>query len=92
MDCNYYHQFQESDLILRDYLALDRTKLANERTFLAYIRTALAIIIISGSIYTFFPHELGLIVLSCILLAVAACVFLFAIYRFGTLHRELMKF
>jgi len=28
-----------NNLILRDYLALDRTKLANERTFLSYIRT-----------------------------------------------------
>ena len=27
------------DMILRDYLALDRTFLANERTLLAYIRT-----------------------------------------------------
>jgi len=27
------------NMILRDYLALDRTKLANERTFLSYIRT-----------------------------------------------------
>ena len=26
-------------MILRDYLALDRTVLANERTFLAYLRT-----------------------------------------------------
>ena len=28
-----------NDLILRDYLALDRTILANERTLLAYLRT-----------------------------------------------------
>ncbi len=27
--------------ILRDYLALERTKLANERTYLSYIRTSL---------------------------------------------------
>ncbi len=29
------------EIILRDYLALERTKLANERTFLAYLRTSL---------------------------------------------------
>lgn len=29
------------DLILRDYLALERTKLANERTLFSYIRTSL---------------------------------------------------
>ena len=27
------------EMILRDYLALDRTVLANERTFLSYLRT-----------------------------------------------------
>ena len=30
-----------SELILRDYLAIERTKLANERTFLSYIRASL---------------------------------------------------
>ena len=30
---------EENKLILRDLLALERTKLANERTFLAYFRT-----------------------------------------------------
>lgn len=30
-------------LIMRDYLATDRTTLANERTLLAYIRTAIAL-------------------------------------------------
>lgn len=33
------------ELILRDYLALDRTRLANERTLLAYIRTALMLVV-----------------------------------------------
>ncbi|MDD4605618.1 MAG: DUF202 domain-containing protein, partial [Dysgonamonadaceae bacterium] len=29
------------EIILRDYLALERTRLANERTLFSYIRTAL---------------------------------------------------
>jgi len=29
------------EIILRDYLALERTKLANQRTLLAYLRTSL---------------------------------------------------
>src|SRR5690554_3712046 len=32
-------------IILRDYLALERTKLANERTLLAYTRTSLYMIL-----------------------------------------------
>ncbi len=31
----------ENDLIVRDFLARQRTKLANDRTLLAYIRTSL---------------------------------------------------
>ena len=33
-----YNTFRD-EMILRDYLALDRTVLANERTLLAYLRT-----------------------------------------------------
>ena len=35
---NNYNAFQ-NEMILRDYLTLDRTILANERTLLAYLRT-----------------------------------------------------
>ncbi len=31
----------QDNLILRDYLAIDRTRMANKRTFLAYVRTSL---------------------------------------------------
>ena len=33
------------EIILRDYLALERTRLANERTLFSYIRTALYLIL-----------------------------------------------
>ncbi len=36
---------KKKDLIVRDWLAIERTKLANERTFLAYFRTALFIFV-----------------------------------------------
>lgn len=39
MEKNYI--IDPDKMILRDYLAKDRTKLAMERTFLAYVRTAL---------------------------------------------------
>jgi putative membrane protein len=41
-DLNTYNSTEEK--ILRDYLALDRTKLANERTFLAYLRTVIGLV------------------------------------------------
>lgn len=33
----------KKELILRDLLAIERTKMANERTFLAYFRTSVAL-------------------------------------------------
>lgn len=38
-----YAEFKREEMILRDWLALDRTVLANKRTFLAYARTAMAL-------------------------------------------------
>ena len=38
-------QLTREELILRDHLALDRTRLANERTLLAYLRTALMLMV-----------------------------------------------
>ena len=38
-----YDDVNKEEMITRDYLALDRTELANSRTLLAYIRTAVAV-------------------------------------------------
>ena len=51
---NPYQRFRNRELTLSDYLAVDRTVLANERTVLAYGRTFLAMIIIGGSCIKFF--------------------------------------
>ncbi|MFH0796608.1 MAG: DUF202 domain-containing protein [Candidatus Omnitrophota bacterium] len=54
MEHDTYSKFTDKELILRDYLATDRTILANERTFLAYIRTALSIFGVGVSFLQFF--------------------------------------
>lgn len=38
------------DLVLREYLAIERTKLANERTLLTYIRTGLYFLVAGSTI------------------------------------------
>lgn len=67
-----YAQHPQTDLILRDHLAIDRTVLANERTFLAYVRTSLAFLVVGGSILKFFTgiwiHVAGL---ACLVLSAA---------------------
>lgn len=49
-----YSQFRGQKLTLNDYLAIDRTILANERTLLAYGRTALALAVVGGTLIKFF--------------------------------------
>jgi putative membrane protein len=51
---NPYQRFRNRELTLSDYLAIDRTVLANERTALAYGRTFLAMLVIGGSCIKFF--------------------------------------
>ena len=48
-----YSRFRNTELILRDELAVDRTCLANERTLLAYLRSAIALMIAGVSIMQF---------------------------------------
>jgi len=40
-----YEFDNKEEIILRDYLALERTRLANERTLFAYIRTSLYLVL-----------------------------------------------
>ncbi len=50
------------DMILRDYLAIDRTILSNERTFLGYIRTTLTMIVVGISLVKLFNTSLTTLV------------------------------
>jgi len=48
-----YSEFNNSNLILRDHLAIDRTLLANERTLLAYLRSGVAMVMAGFTIIHF---------------------------------------
>ena len=60
---NPYNGIQKGDLILRDYLAIDRTVMANEVSFMSYIRTALTMVVAAMTFLKFFDipevHLLG---------------------------------
>lgn len=82
---NPYSQFAKKELSLNDYLAIDRTVLANERTLLSYIRTSLALLIIGGTCFKFFD-VLWLNVLGLIFMAVAVLVVLRGWTRYRRMH------
>lgn len=50
-----YEKFSKGELILRDELAIERTRLAEERTYLAYIRTGMSMILGGVFFLGYFP-------------------------------------
>lgn len=44
------NDIMNKDLVLREYLAIERTKLANERTLLTYIRTGLYFLVAGSTL------------------------------------------
>jgi putative membrane protein len=87
----FYRDLPETDLILRDVLAVDRTILANERTFLAYIRTALAFLITGVGLVKFFD---SIVVngFGWFLMLVTALTFLHGARRFNGTKQALLIF
>ena len=79
------------ELILRDHLALVRTRLANERTLLSYIRSALYLLI--GGIALLQLEDYGDLRWAGILSLVLCVLFvLIGLYRYHTLRRQLDRF
>ena len=80
----------DQEVILRDYLAIERTRLANERTLLSYIRSSLYLLL--GSIALFqiknYPNFEYLALAS---LVFSIIFFVIGVYRFTLLKRSLKK-
>lgn len=51
-----YARIDQNRMILRDYLAIDRTILSNQNTFLAYVRTALTLFVAGVTFIRFFDQ------------------------------------
>lgn len=76
--------------ILRDFLAMERTTLANERTLFAYIRSALYLIL--GAIAILQLQDFASIEwLAYVIIAVAVIMFFFGIIRYQILQKKLNK-
>ena len=80
----------DEKIILRDYLAIERTRLANERTLLSYIRSSLYLLI--GSIAFFqlkdFPNFKYLALVS---LVFSVVFFVIGVIRFRLLKKSLKR-
>ena len=90
-DHNPYENFQPGDLIVRDHLALDRTKLANERTLLAYLRSGISLMLAGATLYHFAQSPwLEWVGAGCVPLGLLTLVF--GSWRFFSTARRLRRF
>ncbi len=81
---------RKEEIILRDYLAIERTKLANERTLLSYIRASLYLVI--GGIAFLGMKELEEIKhVGFASLGISITMLVIGIIRFYQLNRQLDK-
>jgi putative membrane protein len=80
----------DSEIILRDYLAIERTRLANERTLLSYIRSSLYLLL--GGVAFFQLHIVpNFKYLAFVSLFFSVIFLVIGIYRFMILKKSLKK-
>jgi putative membrane protein len=86
-----YDQFDNTELVLRDKLAIDRTRLANERTVLAYLRTAFMLIIAGATAIKLFGDSSTAVATGWALVALGVAVALFGGWRFVAMRRTIQR-
>jgi putative membrane protein len=79
---------KREQIILRDYLALERTSLANERTLFSYLRSGIYMVI-AGFAFLQLKQFMNLEWLSYILFFFSLILFILGITRFIILKRKL---
>jgi putative membrane protein len=80
----------KEEIILRDHLAVERTKLANERTLLSYIRTSLYLVL-SGIAFLGMRDLEEIKNLGYLSLLLSIIVLVVGIFRFYQLKKHLKK-
>lgn len=81
----------KEDLITRDWLAIDRTRMANERTFLAYLRTFI-VVLSSGVAILRIEVLQDMFDLGIFLLVIAPIIFVIGLARFIYIRRHIKKY
>lgn len=88
MNTKSFYKKNEKEMILRDFLAADRTILANERTFLSYIRTSLNFIVAGISFIKVFEYKM-LEIVGSIFIVSGVCILGMGIYRYMKINKDL---
>lgn len=80
----------DEQIILRDYLAIERTRLANERTLLSYIKSSLYLLL-GGITVLQLKNYPDLRYLGVTALVFSAIFLIIGIYRFTLLKKSLKR-
>ena len=80
----------KEEIILRDHLALERTKLANERTLLSYIRTSLYLVL-AGIAFLGMKDLVEIKNLEYFSISLSIVVLVIGVIRFMQLKKHLKK-
>lgn len=91
MEKKYEHNiydFSKDEMILRDFLAADRTLLANERTLLSYFRTGLGLLAIAISLIKLFDNNITYI-LGIIFFVSSIIPIIAGIYRYKRINKKI---
>lgn len=78
-----------SETVLRDQLALERTRLANERTMLAYVRTSFMLIVSGATALKLFADTPGVVVTAVSFIVLGVFAGLFGAWRFVSVRRTI---
>ena len=85
-----YSNIRAEDMILRDYLAYDRTVIANERTLLAYFRRALMLFATGVTLFKLIKEVLYQYI-GLFFIAISSFVFMFGLVRYFMLKNKLNR-
>jgi putative membrane protein len=77
-------------MILRDYLAVDRTILTNQSTFLAYIRTALTLFV-AGLTFVKFFDQVVIEIIGWAFIPIGVATFAVGFFRYNRLRISLNR-
>lgn len=80
----------KEEIILRDYLALERTKLANERTLLSYVRTTLYLIL-AGIAFLGMEDLANISIMGYFSISLSLIILAIGLIRYYQLKRQIMK-
>jgi len=82
-----FHAFE-----IRDWLAMDRTLMANERTLLSYLRTSLGLLAAGATLLKLFPDRPPEVITGCVTAALGLAIAVVGVHRFRKVRARYRPF